>query len=205
MLNGKNLSKNVDIVYKTTKNLIINSYELKYFFFNIVLREASPIGQLPYLTVDNKVRIAQSLAVARFVANRTNMVGENDLEQAKADAVVLTSFDIQTIYYARIHPFKKDEKAFAEIRRKFFEKEVPLFLDRFERLATMYGSKGYSVGNSLKWSDLSIYDTLSVWFFIDMDPKLLEAYPHVHEIYKTVDNHPRIKDYVARRPKDTPF
>lgn len=132
------------------------------------------------------------------------MAGQNDLEQAKADAVVLTSFDLQSIYYAKIHPFKKDSN-FGEIRSSFFGKEVPVFLDCFERLASMYGTKGYSVGDSLKWSDLSIYDSLSVLFFIDMDPKLLEAYPRVLEIFKTVDGNPRIKDYVAKRPKNTLF
>ena len=166
--------------------------------------KVAPIGQLPYLTVDNKTIICQSLAIARFVANRTNLNGNDDLERAKADAIVHTSYDFQAVYYSKVHPFKKDESKIGDIKKNFFNNEVPLYLGRYENLVKMYGSKGFSVGDNLKWSDLSIYDTLSIMFFINMDIGLLEAFPRVNEIFKTVENNPKIKEYVKNRP-DAPF
>ncbi len=40
----------------------------------------SPIGQMPYLQVDDVV-LPQSIAIARFVAKETNLAGRNNLEQ----------------------------------------------------------------------------------------------------------------------------
>lgn len=141
------------------------------------------------------------MAIARFVANRTKLAGSDDLERAKADAVVLTNMDLQNLYYDKVHPFKKDADKFELVKKSFFENEVPLYLDRFESLVKLYGSKGYSVGDSLKWSDLCIYDTISVLFFIDMDAKLLERYPRVRDVFKTVEDNPIIKEYVKTRPE----
>ena len=44
-------------------------------------------GQLPVLEVDGKT-IAQSMAIARFLARRYKLTGENEIEEAEADAIV---------------------------------------------------------------------------------------------------------------------
>lgn len=44
-------------------------------------------GTLPMLEVDG-VQIGQSIAIARFLAKRFGLVGENDIEMAQADMIV---------------------------------------------------------------------------------------------------------------------
>jgi glutathione S-transferase len=40
----------------------------------------TPLGQLPYLTVDD-VKLPQSIAIARFAARETDLAGRTNLEQ----------------------------------------------------------------------------------------------------------------------------
>ena len=44
-------------------------------------------GQLPVLEVDGK-ELAQSMAIARFLARRYKVAGKNELEEAEADMIV---------------------------------------------------------------------------------------------------------------------
>ena len=46
-----------------------------------------PGGQMPVLEVDG-VQLAQSMAIARFLANKFNLAGSTPLEKGQADMVV---------------------------------------------------------------------------------------------------------------------
>jgi hypothetical protein len=41
----------------------------------------TPIGQLPYLELDDGVVLPQSITIARFIAKQTNLAGNTNLEQ----------------------------------------------------------------------------------------------------------------------------
>ena len=43
----------------------------------------TPLGQLPYLTIDGTTKLPQSISIARFVAREHNLAGRNNLEQVK--------------------------------------------------------------------------------------------------------------------------
>ena len=51
------------------------------------------MGQVPVLEVDG-VKIPQSYSIARFVAKEANLAGKNNIEQAKADAIIDTIADL---------------------------------------------------------------------------------------------------------------
>jgi len=63
-------------------------------------KSETPIGQVPFLTLDNGesdiTQLPQSLAIARFLAREYNLVGRNNLDAAKADAIVDTCIDLMT-------------------------------------------------------------------------------------------------------------
>lgn len=44
----------------------------------------------------------QSLAIARFLAREYNLVGRNNLDAAKADAIVDTCIDLMTAFYYKV-------------------------------------------------------------------------------------------------------
>ena len=62
-----------------------------------------PGGQLPVLEV-NELKIAQSLTIARFLANKFDLAGISLLEKAEADMIVEFSKDF---YDSKLHKFTK--------------------------------------------------------------------------------------------------
>jgi hypothetical protein len=72
-----------------------------------------------------------------------------------------------------------------------------------EKLITMYSKRnGFSVGNSLTWSDLLIYDIASS--LLDKIPEFETKYPHLAAVHANVNKHERVAEYVKNRPV-TPF
>ena len=65
-----------------------------------------PGGQLPVLEV-NELKIAQSLSIARFLANKFDLAGISPLEKAEADMIVEFSKDF---YDSKFHTIKKHYK-----------------------------------------------------------------------------------------------
>jgi len=45
---------------------------------------------VPYLDIDDHTKLPQSLSIARYLAREYNLVGNNNLDSAKADSVVDT-------------------------------------------------------------------------------------------------------------------
>ena len=43
----------------------------------------TPIGQLPYLVIDDSIILPQSITIARYIAKQTNLAGQTNLEQVK--------------------------------------------------------------------------------------------------------------------------
>ncbi|CAF1122850.1 unnamed protein product [Brachionus calyciflorus] len=153
----------------------------------------SPLGQLPYLTIDG-IKIPHSLAIARLVAKRFNLAGSDDLEQAKTDAVVDTITDLQNAFY--LVAFKDEPDA---LIAKFIAEDANTHLERIEKIVTLYGTEGYSVGSSLKWSDLHLFDITST--FLALDVNILDKYPRIQAVRRTVESNDKIQAYLKDRPE----
>lgn len=166
---------------------------------NDLLNEDSPLGQLPYLTIDG-LKLPQSISIARFVAKRFNLYGSDDLEQAKTDAIVDTVSDLQSGYFQKVFLAKEEDKDAA--RKSFLAEDAPNHLGKLEKLITLWGSNGHSVGSSLKWSDLFIYDVTNA--LSSMDANLVSKFPAIHGVVKSVEANQKVSEYVKNRPV-TPF
>ena len=156
------------------------------------------MGQLPYLTVDG-VKIPQSHSIARFVAKRFNLYGSDDLEQAKTDAVVDTVSDLVVAYWTRIYKVMNDEKGRAEAEKLFLAEDANGHLEKIEKLIKLWGSNGYSVGSSLKWSDLAIFEM--TFNMGKLDANLIEKFPAISGVKKSVETHPKLSEYIQSRPE----
>ncbi|CAF0940900.1 unnamed protein product, partial [Brachionus calyciflorus] len=153
----------------------------------------SPLGQLPYLTIDG-IKIPQSSAFARLVARRFNLTGSDDLEQAKTDAVVDTVTDLQNAYYSIA--FKENSEALVS---KFLAEDAISHLEKIEKIVTLYGTEGYSVGSSLKWSDLHLFDVTSNLLALNVN--ILDKYPRIKAVRRTVESNEKINAYLKTRPE----
>ncbi len=56
---------------------------------------------MPYLEIDD-LKLPQSLSIARYLAREYNLAGKNNLESAKADAIVDTCVDLMTGFYYKV-------------------------------------------------------------------------------------------------------
>nr|QUF59418.1 glutathione S-transferase GSTS12/13-3 [Brachionus angularis] len=157
----------------------------------------TPLGQLPYLTVDG-LHLPQSLAFARLVAKRHNLAGNNDLDQAKADAVVDTCTDLQNVYYPKVLFVKAEDKPAAV--EKFLAEDAVEHLGRIEKILNLYGNEGYSVSSSFTWADLSVFDVTSLVHGLDQNA--LNNYPRILAVRNTVQTNERIAKYLQQRPKN---
>lgn len=158
-------------------------------------KEDTPLGQLPYLTVEG-VKIPQSISIARFLANRFNLAGKNDLEKVKADAIVDTTSDMINAYVAKVFIVPEAERP--EAIKKFLAEDAGKHLANVEKLIKSYGSDGHAVGDSLTWADLQIFELGNMMG--RYDPNITNSYPEISKVRKTVEEHPKIAAYLKTKP-----
>ncbi|KAL6437608.1 hypothetical protein ACFW04_004199 [Cataglyphis niger] len=123
---------------------------------------------LPVLEINGKP-IAQSNAVARYLAREHNLTGRDEWESMLCDVLVDTLGDLkQFIFQYRTEEdlFKKEEK-----KAKLLKETIPFYLNKFEQTVAENG--GYAVGSTVnRISDLSsnnfVYFThnKNLYFFI---------------------------------------
>ncbi|KAL6437607.1 hypothetical protein ACFW04_004199 [Cataglyphis niger] len=132
------------------------------------LKKSMPYGMLPVLEINGKP-IAQSNAVARYLAREHNLTGRDEWESMLCDVLVDTLGDLkQFIFQYRTEEdlFKKEEK-----KAKLLKETIPFYLNKFEQTVAENG--GYAVGSTVnRISDLSsnnfVYFThnKNLYFFI---------------------------------------
>lgn len=160
----------------------------------------TPIGQVPYLEIDN-TKLPQSLSIARYLAREYNLVGKNNLEAAKADAIVDTCIDLMTAFYYKVHLITNLPAKDAALKA-FLIEDAPQGLSNIEKLAKTYGSSGHSVGSSLTWADLFIHEI--TYSLSNYDADVLKGFSGLKKIVHAVEKNENIAKYLKTRPL-TPF
>ncbi len=156
----------------------------------------APIGQVPYLEIDD-LKLPQSLAVARYLAREYNLAGKNNLESAKADAVVDTCIDLMTGLYNKVF-LVSDAKDKEVSLKKFLSDDAVHGLERIETLANLYGKNGYSVGSHLTWADLFIHECTSQ--ILNYDNEVLHKFEQLQKVRSLVEKNDRVASYLKSRP-----
>ncbi|XP_077999269.1 hematopoietic prostaglandin D synthase-like [Glandiceps talaboti] len=121
-----------------------------------------PFGQMPILEVDG-ITIAQSYAIARFLANEFGFAGESNLDKAKVDMIADAIEDLGNAM-GKMY-FEKDEAKKAELYKDLVTKKIPSNLAALEKILTENrGGSGYLVGNKLTWADLAFLAHTDYYF-----------------------------------------
>jgi len=153
----------------------------------MALKPHTPWGTLPILEYDG-VRIGQSVAIARFLANKFGLAGKSNLEKAQADEIVDVIQDLINAW-GKVY-FSKDELGL----KKFSEVTVPTALDRLEKVLQTRGGK-YMVGGALTWADIMVFN-----FVQDLYGKENCRQEGIKTLCDTVGALPNIKAWVEKRP-----
>ncbi|CAG9787116.1 unnamed protein product [Diatraea saccharalis] len=157
------------------------------------VKDSLPYGQLPIYEEDGKT-LNQSLAIARYVASKSELLPSDPWQQALLDAAVHNVYDFwskNTIgQYVAADPEKK-----ATMKKHALEEIVPFYFSRFEN--ELKSNNGYFIGK-LSWADfvlVGIIETANLFY----NDNIEKNYPTVSALVKTVHNLPRIKEYIASR------
>merc|ERR1712018_760574 len=116
------------------------------------LKPKTPFGGMPLLEY-NGLELAQSKAVARFLARELNLAGKTRWEEAQVDMVVDCIADLFADQVKMF--FEKDEKRKAEWMERMQKEIVPTAMANLEAILAKNGGK-HVVGNDVTWADFEV-------------------------------------------------
>ncbi|KAJ8676300.1 hypothetical protein QAD02_012087 [Eretmocerus hayati] len=158
------------------------------------LKKTMPYGQLPVLEVNGQY-VAQSNAIARYLARKYNLVGQDEWQAMQCDVLVDSLGDLKSelLHFQKEDDlFKKEEK-----KAKFVKETIPFFLNKFEE--TVSKNNGYAVGSTTTWADL-VFAVALENFETMFGAGALENYPALRSLKERVHSLPQIAAWIARRP-----
>ena len=155
----------------------------------MALKPKTPYGSLPLLEW-NGTNVAQSMAIARFIAREVGLAGRNNLEAAQIDEIIDAINDM--INTGAKAFFAKDEAAM----KKHATETIPAGLGNIEKRLEARGGQFLS-GNAFSWADLHLFDFCSNL----PDKSCLEKVPKIKNLTERVSKIPNIKSWVESRPK----
>ncbi|XP_077999729.1 hematopoietic prostaglandin D synthase-like [Glandiceps talaboti] len=156
-----------------------------------------PFGQSPILEVDGIV-LAQSRAIARFVAKEHGLAGKDNIENAQIDMITDVLEDllkgIGMIYH------EKDEDKKKVLESEYDTNKVPVFFGGLEKLLKdNNGGDGYFVGDDVSWTDLAFLAQMD--YNLSRNATLLDDYPKLNALRERVMALPKIAAWLEKRPK----
>jgi len=162
------------------------------------LKPKTPFGQIPILEVDG-VTLAQSYAIARFLARKFNLAGKTELEQAKVDMVIDCLEDTVKPLFAFL--FEADEAKKNALKKKFIEEQIPASFVLLENLLkTNHNGDGYFVGSELTWADLGVINVAD-WLSIFKADGEFAKHPKLNALRQRVAKlHAKVAEWLAKRP-----
>uniref|UniRef100_A0A915IUK0 GST C-terminal domain-containing protein n=1 Tax=Romanomermis culicivorax TaxID=13658 RepID=A0A915IUK0_ROMCU len=93
----------------------------------------------------------------------------------------------------------KDEEAH-EAWAEYKEKHMQSFLDMYEKFLTDNGGQ-FFVGEKISWADIFVAERLDFFTLLNgNDPSFMDKHKNLRALVKRVNENPRIKEYVAKRP-----
>ncbi|XP_078037760.1 uncharacterized protein LOC144470457 [Augochlora pura] len=158
------------------------------------LKPEMPFGQVPVLEVDGK-KVAQSVAISRYLAKQFGLAGKNDWEALEIDVIVDTIHDLRSKIAAFAYESNETVK---EEKLKVAKELVPYYLERLD--AEVKKNGGYFVGGALTWADITFVSILEYLNFM-MKSDIIEKFDNLKQLNEKVRKVPAIKSWIEKRPE----
>lgn len=155
------------------------------------------MGKVPVLDVGD-FSLPQSKAIERYVARKVGMMGSTAEEEALVDAMAEHVRDVNDAYNRKGLFFMKDEEKKAELKKKWYEEELPPLLTKLD--TALPGSDGFAVGKKVSLADVAIFKLLKDTY----DQDVSDAYkscPKLQAIVSSLEKNDGIKKWLEERPK----
>ena len=157
-----------------------------------------PFHQIPCLVVDG-VPIAQTGAIARFCGKLSGLYPtEDSISCALIDQFIDFVTDLTNLVYIPSNsPLTEDEKI--QHRRMLSEGELKRKLEMLED--NISANQTWMVGKEMTIADIAIWRGIG-WLASDLVAGIPQPYfvdyPKITKIFKNVDNHPKICEWVLK-------
>ena len=154
------------------------------------------LNKVPFLEVDGVI-IPQSKTIERFLANRFNMMGSNDLEYAQIDAICESVRDFKEMYQ-KVRGLEGEELVSG--MNEWFTVTLVERLSLLEN--QLVGEEGHSVGNTMSLADVVLF-TFVTQFFDNKEASYNAtlATPKVRAVVDRVARSDKVVGWFERRPK----
>eukprot|EP01087_Luapelamoeba_hula_P008037 TRINITY_DN19_c0_g1_i1.p1 TRINITY_DN19_c0_g1~~TRINITY_DN19_c0_g1_i1.p1 ORF type:complete len:319 (-),score=43.51 TRINITY_DN19_c0_g1_i1:93-1049(-) len=133
-------------------------------------------GQVPLYQEPGGFALAQSRAIARYLANKHGLAGETPQDRARADAILEGTADLTTTVVARVFLQPAEEQASA--KAKYVADVVAPQVPHFDRLLQQNGGD-YFVGSKLTVADVGVYAMLTFFSEWEGAKELWAKYPRI--------------------------
>lgn len=173
-------------------NMPLRSQSSDCLEWNDEAKAATPLGQLPVLEVGGE-KFCQQTAIARFVARKHGLMGNNDQQAFKVDMVLETMWpDIASKCFGIF--WEQDEVKKAAMKDKL-GKAIPVTLEKISQ----WIQGDFMLGAKLSLADIAIVDAMSVVqnenFFPD-----LELPDAIAKVIENVKANAGVRKWLETRP-----
>ncbi|WKX93328.1 hypothetical protein Q1695_010964 [Nippostrongylus brasiliensis] len=164
------------------------------------LKPEMPFGQMPVLEVDGK-KLAQSFAIARYVARQFGFAGKSAFDEALVDSLADQTKD----FFNEVRPYFLANMGFSDGNPETLAKDLVLpAREKFFTFITKFlknNKSGFLVGDSVTWVDLLLAEMVVQFKKV---PDFYTGFPEVKAHYEKVRAIPALKKWIETRP-ETPF
>jgi glutathione S-transferase len=129
------------------------------------------------------------------LAKKFNLAGKGEREEAEVNMYADQVSDLLN-HFVQVH-YEQDETRKAELTKRLAEETMPAQLALFEARLAKVGS-GHLVASGFTFVDF--YLTLGIEWLGDKKDAALAHFPHVKKLTETVNSHPKIAAWIAKRP-----
>eukprot|EP01132_Coremiostelium_polycephalum_P006681 gene6681-8265_t len=152
------------------------------------LRKELPYGQLPVYR-DGDLYIAQSIAIARYVAEKTGLQGKTPQQKAVIDEVVDSFGDVVSGYFQS----RNDEVKLTNFKTN----TIPKFVGAWEKKLS---ATKYIAGDNFTWGDIVVAHGYAYLEFLGFGDNV-KSFTKVAALTKEFFANKQVADYVATRPE----
>jgi glutathione S-transferase len=154
------------------------------------------LNKVPFLEVDG-VTVPQSKSIERFLARRFNMMGDNDLEAARIDAICESVRDFKDMYQ-KVRSLPEEEKIKA--MNVWFTETLVERLTLLEH--QLVGESEFCVGGRMSLADVVVFTFIKEFF--DNKEAAYNATlvsPKLRLVVDSVSNNEKVLSWINSRPK----
>jgi glutathione S-transferase len=182
-------------------------------FSSPAFQEAKESGELkmnlnraPVLITPSGATIGQSKAIERYLSRRFGLMGETPEDEAMIDCIAEHCRDVKDAAmrkgFSRFAKGKTDEEK-AQLRKEWFETDMPQMLGKIEDVVKETGSAGYAYGENTSYADVVIWALLRDCVAADLDDtaKAAKQCSALNAIADNVAANDGVGKYLKERPE----